>query len=70
MKKQEKITYLRTNHPNKWADERKKVNDKFSDKQDFFCCCGKLATGLHEMSCRKFNDIIDNETIKNLKHLL
>lgn len=35
-----------------------------------FCVCGKLATGLHESSCRKFNKVVDAETVKRLNHLI
>lgn len=41
-----------------------------SDKQSMFCLCGRLATGLHENGCRKFQNKVTRETIKRLSHLL
>lgn len=49
---------------------RNQVKEELSEKQTTFCCCGKLATGLHEAHCKKFNDKVDTETIKRLQHLL
>ena len=49
---------------------RQIVFDELSDQQTMFCCCGKLATGLHESNCTKFNNKVDAEVIKRLSHLL
>lgn len=46
------------------------VFDELSDKQTMFCCCGKLATGVHERNCAKFNNKVLAETIKRLSYLL
>lgn len=45
---------------------RQKVFDELSERQTMYCCCGKLATGLHEHNCKKFNDKVDIETLKRL----
>lgn len=45
---------------------RQKVFDELSERQTMYCCCGKLATGLHERNCKKFNDKVDIETLKHL----
>lgn len=50
-------------------DSSKSFNE-LSDKQTMLCCCGRLATGLHENNCTKFNNKVDAETIKLLSHLL
>lgn len=70
MKKEEKLNYLKENHTREWLSTRGQVFTELSDQQSIFCCCGKLATGLHEYHCRKFNSKVDSETIKKLKHLL
>lgn len=31
---------------------RQKVFDELSERQTMYCCCGKLATGLHERNCK------------------
>lgn len=65
----EKLDYLQTNHMGEWLRAWQNVKDEMSDKQTPMCCCGRLATGLHESACRKFNDKVTTETIERLKHL-
>lgn len=31
---------------------RQKVFDELSERQTMYCCCDKLATGLHERNCK------------------
>lgn len=70
MKRSEKLAYLKDNHLDIFLKTRQKVFNELSDKQTMFCCCGRLATGLHENNCTKFNNKVDAETIKLLSHLL
>jgi hypothetical protein len=70
MKINEKIEYLQDNHFSDWLNQRVIVFDKLSDRQSMFCICGRLATGLHETNCRKFNNKVNAETVKQLSHLL
>jgi len=70
MNKQEKIKLLQDKHLSEWLKTRKIIKDELSSKQPIFCICGKLATGLHEDSCRKFNKTIDKETVNRLKYLI
>ena len=70
MKRSEKLAYLKDNHLDIFLKTRQKVFNELSNKQTMFCCCGKLATGLHERNCTKFNNKVDAETIKLLSHLL
>jgi len=70
MKITEKLEYLQKNNFGEWLSTRSKVRDEFSDRQTMFCLCGRLATGLHENSCRKLNGKITTETVKRLTHLL
>lgn len=53
MKKLERIEYLKTQQLAAWNSTKSKVFNELSNNQSMFCCCGKLATGLHEMNCRK-----------------
>ena len=53
---------------NDWLKTRKEVEDEISNNQPFFCVCGRLATGLHESSCKKLQNKITRETLKRLKH--
>jgi hypothetical protein len=69
MNTSERIEYLKTQHTATWNSTRRKVFDELSDNQSMFCCCGKLATGLHEQNCRKFNNKVDRETANRLKDL-
>ena len=52
----EKIIFLKENYLEKWIKERNNVERELSNNQSMFCCCGKLATGLHETYCKKFNN--------------
>lgn len=66
----EKLSYIQSNHFGEWLKTRQEVENEISDKQSIFCLCGRLATGLHERSCRKFQNKIINETVKKLAHLI
>lgn len=51
---------------NLYCETRLKVERELSDSQSIKCCCGRLATGLHERMCQKFNDKVDKRTAKIL----
>ena len=68
--KNDKIQYLKIQFMKEWNSTRIKVFDELSDNQSMFCCCGKLATGLHESHCRKFNAKVDAETVYRLREKL
>lgn len=70
MKKHEKLAYLKDADFGLFAKTRRMIFDDLSFKQGIFCCCGRLATGLHEQNCIKFNAKVDAATIAQLAHLL
>ena len=70
MKKNEKLEYLKNADFCLFVKIRQMVFDELSDQQTMFCCCGRLATELHERNCTKFNNKVNAETIKRLSHLL
>ena len=70
MKKSEKLEVIKSKNLGLFVKTRQQVFNELSDSQTMFCCCGKLATGLHESHCRRFNDKVDSETIKRLDFLL
>ena len=70
MKKSEKLEVIKSKNLDLFVKTRQQVFNELSDQQTLFCCCGKLATGLHESHCRRFNDKVDSETIKRLDFLL
>jgi hypothetical protein len=70
MKIQEKLNHLQNNHMGEWLKTRREVEDEISDKQSMFCVCRRLATGFHESGCRQFQNKVNSETVKKLKHLL
>lgn len=70
MNLKDKIEWLKTHFFSDFVLTRERVFNELSDKQSMFCVCGKLATGLHESSCRKFNKVVDAETVKRLNHLI
>lgn len=65
----EKIEKLKDNNLSEWLKTRQSMLNEMSNKQPIFCTCGKLATGLHESTCRKFNKEVDNQTLKKLSKL-
>ena len=70
MNQAEKKHYLYENHFRLWADTRVKTEDEVSSNQSMRCVCGRLATRFHEMNCTRFQNKVDSETIKKLKHLI
>lgn len=70
MKKHEKLAYLKDADSILLVKTRRMVFDALSFKQGTLCCCGRLATGLHEQHCTKFNNKVDAATIAQLAHLL
>ena len=66
----ETIEFLKTNHFSTFIKTRQEVEIRLSNSQSMFCICGKLATGFHESKCRKFQKKVDQETVKQLKHLV
>jgi len=69
MKKQDKLIFLINNYPDLYTETFNKCKQELSDNQTIFCCCGRLATGLHERNCSKFKDKVDSAVIKELKYL-
>ena len=70
MKKWQKIAYLKEVDFGLFVMTRNQVMEELSGRQSMFCCCGRLATSLHEAHCKKFNDKVDAEVIKKLQYLL
>lgn len=70
MKQYEILAKLKESHFGLFLRTREDVFNELSNQQSLFCCCGRLATGLHESRCVKFNKKVDKETINRLKHLL
>lgn len=70
MKKFDKLRYLNDNYFGLFLITREEAFNELSDQQDIFCCCGRLATGLHESNCSKFNSMVDSVTINRLSYLL
>ncbi len=70
MSLRQKIEYLKANHLSEWLETNRQVEEELSDKQAMCCVCGKLATGLHESRCKKFNKKVIAEAALRLKHLI
>lgn len=62
--------WLKTHFFAQYVGLRCRVFNELSDKQPMFCVCGKLATGLHENHCAKFNRAVDIETINRMRERL
>lgn len=70
MKKYEKLTYLILNHFDLFTETFLQAFNDLSEKQEVFCCCGRVTSYVHEVHCKKFAAKVEDETIKRLKHLL
>ena len=70
MKASEKAEILFRKHTREWLKTRQETENELSDKQGMMCCCGRLATGLHERNCRRFQSKVTTATVKKLEHLL
>lgn len=70
MKKHEKLEYLHDHHYSEFARVHLDEENKLSAAQSVFCVCGRLATGLHEKSCRRFRGLVMTNTLKRLSHLI
>lgn len=58
--------YIARYNTTAWVKMRHVVFNEMSEQQTLFCVCGKLATGLHEDHCVKFNRLVDKETARRL----
>lgn len=63
---EKKKMWMRT-QPYAWYNTRREVELDLSDAQGIWCCCGRLATGIHESNCSKFQKKVDAATIKRLE---
>lgn len=70
MKYEEKLRLLKEKHLNIFLETREKVEEELSASQPLFCCCGKLATGLHERYCAKFQKKVNMKTVERLEQLV
>lgn len=70
MKKEEKIGFLQKNYMGEWLKAKTEAIDVVSKQCSMFCVCGKICTGFHESSCRRFQDKANSLAIKKLSHLL
>ena len=70
MTKTQKLEYIQENHFGEWMTARREMWDAVSNMYPMFCLCGKLCSGLHENSCRKFQNKVTDMTLDKLKHLI
>lgn len=70
LNREQKLYYLQKADLGLFIKTRKTVFEELSERQTMFCCCGKLATSLHEKHCVKFKNKVADEVIKRLSYLL
>lgn len=70
LNREQKPAYLHKADLRRFVKTRQIVFDELSEQQTIFCCCGKLATNLHEEHCSKFKNKVADEVIKRLSYLL
>lgn len=70
LNREQKLSYLYKADLGLFIKTRKTVFEELSEQQTMFCCCGKLATNLHEEHCAKFKNKVADEVIKRLSYLL
>lgn len=45
-------------------DLYKKAENEISEKHPIKCFCGRLCTGLHEQTCKKFRDAVERRYLR------
>lgn len=45
------------------------AKQQVSDEHPYKCVCGRLCTGLHELSCKKFKDSVERRYKKLMKNM-
>lgn len=70
MKKYEKLAYLILNHFDLFTETFLQAFNELSEKQEVFCCCGRVTSYVHEVHCKIFQAKVEDATIKRLSHLL
>ena len=46
----------------------KQAEQYVSDKHPVKCVCGRLCTGLHEMTCKKFRNAVNKEFMRRINN--
>ena len=69
-KQREIMAVLIDKHFTEWVNTRMRVEHELSKAQTTFCCCGRLATGMHERLCTKFRNKVNAATVQELRHLV
>lgn len=67
MNQKEKIAFLDKHHWKEFNKAYSQTMNEISDKNEIFCVCWRLATWLHESSCKKFRSKVMSETLKKMK---
>ena len=45
------------------------AKQQVSDEHPYKCVCGRLCTGLHELTCKKFKDSVERRYKKLIKNI-
>lgn len=69
MTRDEKLHFLRVNYPELYISTRGSVERLLSYVQGWRCCCGRRATVLHEMRCKKFQERVTTAVLNRLSYL-
>ena len=62
LNREQKLSYLCQADLGLFVKTRQNVFDELSEQQTMYCCCGKLATDMHENHCTKFNNKVQEST--------
>lgn len=63
----QKLEFFKKKNFQKFMNVYSEAECYCSDSQEIFCCCGKIATGLHEQNCMKFREKVEKETLRRLE---
>lgn len=70
MDSKQKELYLNHYHWRYYQDKKSEIEGQMDDEYPIFCICGKLATGLHTMSCRRWRNHLTMHTVQTMKDML
>ena len=68
-KKAEKLAFLQKYAMSDWLKARQEADEEVSKEHSMWCVCRRLCTGLHESSCKQFQNKVNTRAINKLKDL-
>jgi len=69
-KQHARIQELMTNSPKLWQLARQWAIDECDNRYSISCICGRLATGFHTNSCRRFQEAVNRLALQRCEEAI